>query len=60
MYDEDEVEGLGVGDAIEDEHRLDGKMPRAGTMTAIEPTMNDTRAHDNPRCDVKSKQKNVR
>ena len=32
MDDEDEVEGLGVGDAIEDEHRLDGEMPRAGTV----------------------------
>ena len=32
MYDEDKVESLGVGDAIEDEHRLDGEMPRPGTV----------------------------
>ena len=32
MHDEDKVESLGVGDAIEDEHRLDGEMPRPGTV----------------------------
>ena len=31
-----------------------------GTMTAIEPTMNVTRAHDRLRCDVDAKQKKVR
>ena len=32
MDDEDEIEGLFISHAIEDEHGLDGKMPGAGTV----------------------------
>ena len=32
MDDEDEIECLFVSNPIEDEHRLHGKMPRAGTV----------------------------
>ena len=32
MDDEDEIKCFFVGNAIEDEHRLHGKMPRAGTV----------------------------
>ena len=30
--DEDEVESMLVGDALKDEHGLDGEVPRAGTV----------------------------
>jgi hypothetical protein len=32
MHDENEIERLLVSDPIEDEHRLDGKVPGAGTV----------------------------
>ena len=32
MYDENEPERLLVGNAVEDEHRLDGEMPRTSTI----------------------------
>ena len=32
MHDKDEIEGLLVGDTIEDEHRLDGEVPGACTV----------------------------
>ncbi len=32
MYDEYEIESLLVGNTIEDEHGLDGKMPGTGTI----------------------------
>ena len=32
VYDEYEVEGMDVSDSIENEHGLDGKVPRSGTV----------------------------
>ena len=32
MYDEDEIEGLVVGHAVEDEHGLHREMPGAGAV----------------------------